>query len=57
MRIKGFHFLLIILLILCGGQFQGQTITKASKGKIFSILHTNDLHSSLTEFSLALSVC
>lgn len=40
-------FRLILLFFICaGGQLQSQTTTGKTDGKTFTVLHTNDLHSS-----------
>ena len=46
MKIKGLIFLPVLLITCLSAQLQSQTTTKTSAGKIFTILNTNDLHSS-----------
>ena len=46
MKIKGFLFLTAVFFICASGRLQSQIVTSKAKAKTFTILHTNDLHSS-----------
>jgi 5'-nucleotidase / UDP-sugar diphosphatase len=46
MKIKGFLIISVVAFICSIGHLQSQTIDNKSNGKTFTILHTNDLHSS-----------